>query len=92
MIDDFSTVHHRLRTEFPSALVLVHDDRTEHFEYWDENPETVDAAMLAYVQKQGFKVLDGGRKECEVTGQQQGWLEFRRHDPGEVSDGGERRC
>lgn len=89
MVDDFATVHSRLKTQHTSTVVLVHDDRTEDFEYWDERPNAIDASALAYLLEQGFEILDAGRKECEVTDQQQGWMAFRRHDPAEVfGDGG----
>ena len=93
MVDDFATVHSRLKNRYNSALVQVHDDRTEYFEYWDKRPDAVDADALGYLFEQGFEVLDGGRKECDVTGQQQGWLEFRRHNPAEIfGDGGDSPC
>jgi hypothetical protein len=89
MVDDFSTIHSRLKKQHTSTLVLVYDDRTEYFAYWDERPDAIDASALAYLLEQGFEILDAGCEECEVTGQQQGWMEFRRHDPGEVfGDGG----
>lgn len=90
--DDFVTVHDRLRYEFNSVLVLVYDDRTEHFAYYDQRTDALDAAVLSYILEQGFEILEIGRKECEVTDQEQGWVAFRRHAPGEVSDRGERRC
>ena len=90
--DGFVTVTRRLQDEFPSVLLQVYNDRTEHIAYWDESPDTIDADMLAYIQSQGFEILEIGRKECVVTDQEQGWVEFRRHDPGEVFEkGGERR-
>lgn len=45
---------------------------------------TVEAAALRYVQKQDFRVLHAGQRNCTVTGQLQGWTEFRRHDPADV--------
>lgn len=89
--DDFVTVHDRLRNEFPSALVLVYDDWTEHFAYYDQSTDALDAAVLGYLREQGFEILDAGRKECKVTGQEQAWLEVRRHDPGARRNGGDER-
>jgi hypothetical protein len=90
MTDDFSTVVERLQKQYNSALVLVHDDRTEHIGYYDKSTETVEAAVLAYMQDSGFRVLHAGHKECEVTGQQQAWAEFRRRNPSVInSDSGD---
>ena len=90
--DNFSTVHTRLRSEFNSVLVVVHDDRTEYFAYWDESLDAIDASALGYLLEQGFEVLDAGCKECQITDQEQGWIEFRRHEPREVfGERGERR-
>ena len=86
--DDFVTVHNRLQTAFNSALVLIHDDRAEQFEVYDKHPDAVDADLLAYIQAQGFEILEIGRKACEVTDQEQAYVAFRRHDPAEVSENG----
>jgi hypothetical protein len=88
--DDFVTVHDRLRSEFNSALVLVYDDRTEHFAYYDKSTDALDAGVLAYIQEQGFEILDAGHEWCKVTDQEQAWLEFRRHAPADRGgEGGE---
>ena len=84
MTDDLPTVVSRLQKQHNSALVLVHDDRTEHIGYYDTSTETIEAAVLAYMQDSGFRVLQAGRKECEVTGQKQAWAEFRRRDPADI--------
>ena len=91
MTDDLPTVVSRLQQRHNSALVLVHDDRTEHIGYYDKSTETVDAAALDYVQEQGFRVLRVGRRECEVTDQKQAWAEFRRRDSSAIygDNGGE---
>jgi hypothetical protein len=81
MTDDLSTVVERLQKQYNSALVLVHDDRTEHIGYYDKSTEAVEAAVLAYMQDSGFRVLHAGRDVCEVTGQKQAWVEFCRRDP-----------
>lgn len=84
--DGFGTVLNRLQT-YNSALVWVHDADTAHLTYYDERTDTIDADALAYIQAQGFEVLDGGRQECDATGQKQAYLEVRRRTPGE--EGGE---
>lgn len=82
--DALSTVVKRLQTGHNSALVIVHDDRTEHIGYWDKSERTVEALVLDYVQEQDFRVIHAGRRKCEVTGQPQAWAEFRRCDPAEI--------
>jgi hypothetical protein len=81
MTDDLPTVVTRLQQQHNSALVLVHDDRTEHIGYYDKSTETVEAAVLDYVQDSGFRVLRAGRDTCEVTDRKQAWAEFRRYAP-----------
>jgi hypothetical protein len=91
--DTLPTVVKRLQSAHNSALVVVHDDRTEHIGYWDKSERDVEALALAYVQEQGFRVIHAGRRDCRVTGQKQAWAEFRRRDPAEVygSSAGESR-
>jgi hypothetical protein len=81
--DDLGQVVNRLQRYHNSALVQVYDDRSEHLAYWDTSTDTVDPTALAYLQDQGFRVVETGSKHCEVTDQEQAWLEVRRHDPGE---------
>lgn len=87
--DDLGTVVKRLQTDHNSALVLVHDDRTEHIGDWDKSGRDVEALALAYVQEQGFRVIHAGRRDCCVTGQPQAWAEFRRRDIEDVYDSSE---
>lgn len=81
--DEFSTVLRRLQRGHNSALVLVHDDRTEHLSYYDKSVRHVEAAALEYVQNQGFRIVQAGREYCKVTEKEQAWIEVRRHDPRE---------
>jgi hypothetical protein len=82
--DDLDTVVHRLRTAHNSALVVVHDERTEHVGYWDKYERLVPLMTLDYVQEQGFRIIYAGTKHSDETGQQQAWMEVRRRDPQEV--------
>lgn len=59
--DALSTVVKRLQTAHNSALVVVHDDRSEHIGYWDKSECDVEALALAYMQEQGFRVIHAGR-------------------------------
>jgi hypothetical protein len=81
--DALSTVVRRLREEYSSALVVVHDKRTEHISYWDASAHSLDAAAISYVQQEGFEILDTGTRVCGETGQEQAWMEIRRHAPAE---------
>ena len=54
---DLDTVVHRLRTAHNSAIVVVHDDQTEHIGYWDKSERMLPPMALDYVQEQGFRVI-----------------------------------
>jgi hypothetical protein len=82
--DDLETVVRRLRTAHNSALVVVHDERTEHVGYWNKSERLVPPMTLNYVQEQGFRIIYAGMKHCGETGQKQAWMEVRRRDPQEV--------
>lgn len=84
MTDDLETVVHRLRTGHNSALVVVHDEQTEHIGYWDKSKRYVEVGALEYAQEQGFRVIHAGTTRCNETGQRQAWVEVRRKNPCEV--------
>lgn len=84
---ELSTVVERLRTDYSSALVVVHSERTEHISYWDASTKSLDAAVISDVQRQGFEILDTGKRLCGETGEKQEWMEARRYDPADIYGG-----
>jgi hypothetical protein len=83
--DELGTVVTRLQRYHNSALVQVYDDRSEHLAYWDTSTDTVDPTALDYLHDQGFRVVQTGTEHCEVTDQEQAWIEVRRQVPAEDS-------
>lgn len=76
--DDLETVLWKLTNHHNSALVVIHDEATEHVGFWDKSKRDVAAMTLDYMQDEGFQVIQAGVRRCNETGDKRAWAEFRR--------------
>lgn len=89
-MDDLAAVVEQLRNGHNTALVVAHDEQTEHIGVWGKSARCAPPLALEYVQEQGFTIVEAGIRNCNATGDKHGWTEVRRKEPSEVYRGDDR--